>query len=616
MYYGRKHRTLMGCGVAAALVAVCGPTSMARATDYFWKSPLSGNWTTASNWNGGGFPNAATAHVFIDVPDLVNPQAQYIVTLQNSATFGSLTVDSPNALLKFNSGGQPNCNGPIVVKRGGMECNGAFFFGTPTKFQIDGAGSLHFNNNTTIPAGTPLSNAGIMTVNACTVQSTNSAGITNTGLLTLTGATTAWLYSTNTLFNSGTLIIDSLPGSSHTLSAALNNQAGGTTTVNGGVAVFSGSTVNAGTFRVNALYNLATRAFTHNSGTLNFGSGGRIKCGTLNVNGGIVTGQVNVTGDGQSSTLNINGGTFFGPIVVDGSTNGCIVNVTNPAATGGSLTLFGNVLFPFVTNQAGFDTDIAIKNSGLDPFAPTTVTTQGDQAINGRMNFYSAAKPDGTVVVPVLDVFSGNSFGVGPNGAIDGIGQILCGSKPFTMNGTAFELSDNLSIGPGEILVSTPLVKFDLNAELVGNLRDNLWFRGYSGRAAAVISPRFAATGAVSLDGKLTLKFVDPPTLHVGDSFVVLSGASISGQFASVTLMNAPAGLAFAIDYSTTEVRARVTGVPCMADFDGDGFLTFEDFDAFVAAFEAGAANADFDGDGFLTFEDFDAFVEAFEAGC
>ena len=54
----------------------------------------------------------------------------------------------------------------------------------------------------------------------------------------------------------------------------------------------------------------------------------------------------------------------------------------------------------------------------------------------------------------------------------------------------------------------------------------------------------------------------------------------------------------------------------CPADFNADGFLTFEDFDAFVGAFEAGEPAADFDADGFLTFEDFDAFVGAFEAGC
>ena len=55
---------------------------------------------------------------------------------------------------------------------------------------------------------------------------------------------------------------------------------------------------------------------------------------------------------------------------------------------------------------------------------------------------------------------------------------------------------------------------------------------------------------------------------------------------------------------------------PCVADFNGSGAVSFEDFDAFVAAIESGSAAADINGDGFLTVEDFDAFVTAFEAGC
>ena len=54
----------------------------------------------------------------------------------------------------------------------------------------------------------------------------------------------------------------------------------------------------------------------------------------------------------------------------------------------------------------------------------------------------------------------------------------------------------------------------------------------------------------------------------------------------------------------------------CAADFNGDGFLDFTDFDDFVIAFEAGDAASDFNGDGFLDFTDFDEFVAAFEAGC
>ncbi len=61
-------------------------------------------------------------------------------------------------------------------------------------------------------------------------------------------------------------------------------------------------------------------------------------------------------------------------------------------------------------------------------------------------------------------------------------------------------------------------------------------------------------------------------------------------------------------------------GSGCAADFDGDGFVDFFDFDAYVACFEGGACppgkTADFDGDGFVDFFDFDAFVAAFETGC
>ena len=54
----------------------------------------------------------------------------------------------------------------------------------------------------------------------------------------------------------------------------------------------------------------------------------------------------------------------------------------------------------------------------------------------------------------------------------------------------------------------------------------------------------------------------------------------------------------------------------CRADFNGDQFLDFTDFDDFVGAFEAGLGTSDFNGDGFLDFTDFDDFVGAFEAGC
>jgi len=54
----------------------------------------------------------------------------------------------------------------------------------------------------------------------------------------------------------------------------------------------------------------------------------------------------------------------------------------------------------------------------------------------------------------------------------------------------------------------------------------------------------------------------------------------------------------------------------CPSDFDQDGFVTGDDFDAYVAAFELGSPSSDFDKDGFVTGVDFDAYVAAFESGC
>ena len=58
----------------------------------------------------------------------------------------------------------------------------------------------------------------------------------------------------------------------------------------------------------------------------------------------------------------------------------------------------------------------------------------------------------------------------------------------------------------------------------------------------------------------------------------------------------------------------------CAADFNGDGFVDFFDYDAYVACFEGEGCparqSADFNGDGFADFFDYDAYIAAFESGC
>jgi len=52
-----------------------------------------------------------------------------------------------------------------------------------------------------------------------------------------------------------------------------------------------------------------------------------------------------------------------------------------------------------------------------------------------------------------------------------------------------------------------------------------------------------------------------------------------------------------------------------VADFDCDGFVNGDDFDAFAAAFAAGDGAADVDRNGFVNGDDHDVFTEAFTGG-
>jgi len=93
------------------------------------------------------------------------------------------------------------------------------------------------------------------------------------------------------------------------------------------------------------------------------------------------------------------------------------------------------------------------------------------------------------------------------------------------------------------------------------------------------------AVGAVALDGEIA-NASSPASLPSGNG--VAAGQSV---------------YTFSIDF-------------CPSDVNQDGFVSGDDFDIFVAAFEAGDPSADYNGDTFVSGDDFDAFTLDFEAGC
>lgn len=112
----------------------------------------------------------------------------------------------------------------------------------------------------------------------------------------------------------------------------------------------------------------------------------------------------------------------------------------------------------------------------------------------------------------------------------------------------------------------------------------------------------------VEIPGKFKGLVTEPIEVRVMPIFIEFEG--IAGDV--VEAAGLPAGPAGSMTIEFEHDGAP----PCIADFDGDGALTFFDFLAFQDAFSKGFRSADIDGDGAFTFFDFLAFQDAYTAGC
>lgn len=135
-----------------------------------------------------------------------------------------------------------------------------------------------------------------------------------------------------------------------------------------------------------------------------------------------------------------------------------------------------------------------------------------------------------------------------------------------------------------------------------------------SGTQPRVVSVASIRGDLFSIPGTKTLEAFDIHGLMIGSQTLQDSNTA--------PLMVAAAGIHSIRFYSSSatvgfdDLRFDTPMPLCAADFDGDGFVTGDDFDEYATDFIAGNIAADFNGDGFTNGDDFDAFVLAFEVGC
>ncbi|MCC6970804.1 MAG: agmatine deiminase family protein [Phycisphaerales bacterium] len=68
--------------------------------------------------------------------------------------------------------------------------------------------------------------------------------------------------------------------------------------------------------------------------------------------------------------------------------------------------------------------------------------------------------------------------------------------------------------------------------------------------------------------------------------------------------------------FDMSDADFTINGPHCAADFNNDGFVNGDDYDAFASAFDNADPGADINSDGFINGDDYDAFASHFEAGC
>ncbi|MFO0833929.1 MAG: hypothetical protein U0638_03085 [Phycisphaerales bacterium] len=118
------------------------------------------------------------------------------------------------------------------------------------------------------------------------------------------------------------------------------------------------------------------------------------------------------------------------------------------------------------------------------------------------------------------------------------------------------------------------------------------------------------------------LCWYDPATGQVGTFPGPIDGAPQWGglphtQIKDMEVREIPGGYELWMSCLSRGIAVLTVTYPsCPADFNHDGFVNGDDYDAFAVLFDAADPGADFNHDGFVNGNDYDDFAGAFDAGC
>lgn len=188
-------------------------------------------------------------------------------------------------------------------------------------------------------------------------------------------------------------------------------------------------------------------------------------------------------------------------------------------------------------------------------------------------------------------------------GTLNGIGEIR--GAVTNRGGT---------VSPG-LIVAQPLRITGSYFQEAGGTLETHQDSGMSGQRMS----RLEVRGPVTLGGTLRLQFPPNSPPNVGDRFLALTGTSVGGDFAELSL---PEGIYGVVEYLPTQVWVRIVPFtpPCPGDLDANGHIDMQDMTILLGHYGtadgATYAEGDIDGNGTVDIQDFTLLLSRFATQC
>ncbi len=257
--------------------------------------------------------------------------------------------------------------------------------------------------------------------------------------------------------------------------------------------------------------------------------------------------------------------------------------------------------------------------------------------MNTRQLISMGVTNDGWIVVNPAAGGSATTFRIDGGGVIDGSGTIALNAAGGNIATAVLQATSEATLGPGQTIAGRGRLSGShlLHGTIapgsataagfieVGNaltLTETSTVAVKVGGVAPAEFDRIAGSGAKAIDGRLVVTLLDDYIPSGTTLYDIVTGSSITGEFAGLDLPALPGGRRMHVGYTPTAVRLTA----CAADWSVDGAVNSNDISAFLTSWldsvGSGGLYADFNDDGAVNSNDISAFLTAWlaaiQGGC